>query len=329
MSMIGDFPLREKNIWEAKYKEDKKAFFIELNERKPIVDILDKIGELLDLPYLEIRKDIFEVIKFNFEQDKWIACIFMILPQIEGIFSDLVKSERGKYSGNSINDKVKIVRKLHDYNQQMFDYFQYEIPTIRNEVVHKGIILEKDYESQAIELLYNVYYLLELYRTFKIPLLKISSFLDIEEDVNTVTAELLGELFSELEKIRETHQQNDKDEYEKIKEKWGAFQKKISFSYLFNRLDASLSDIASNVSRIDSKLHTQTLPKDSHWDYMNTSSLTEEIKLSINYSSFFKHLRKYYKSISPSEKEQLDELDKSNKILLCNLVSLYEVDIKE
>lgn len=114
--------------------------------------------------HIHTRKEIFETMASLFTDEKFLAFISMASIQIEGIFYDLICIKFGKKE-NQGTLVEKVERAFRDNQPQMltlYPYFAFDVPRIRNEIAHKGIIENRDLKMTAYELVLDLNCVLSL-----------------------------------------------------------------------------------------------------------------------------------------------------------------------
>jgi|GEM_PF-5692662 len=129
------------------------------------------------LPGISKRKNVFEEIKYVFSKKKWYALYALALPQIEGLFSDIISIAfpRKSMSG-TLTDKVDYVRPLYSLSEKFFDYYQYYLPTQRNRFAHAGY--DTDIIPKSYHCIFDLWFLIDAFYNLNIPLLQVIRILN-------------------------------------------------------------------------------------------------------------------------------------------------------
>ena len=114
--------------------------------------------------HIHTRKEIFETMSTLFREEKYLAFISMATIQIEGIFYDLICIKFGKKEnqGTLVEKVERAFRDNHPQMLTLYPYFAFDVPRIRNEIAHKGIIENRDLRMTAYELVLDLNCVLSL-----------------------------------------------------------------------------------------------------------------------------------------------------------------------
>lgn len=175
---FNDLDLDQLERYQELYKEDRKAFYAELFLTKSPKEIFKNISFYTEhLPKPENRKNIFWELKKLFDEQSWLAFYALALPQVEGLFSEMIQSFDPKSSSlhKSLPDKVRSVRPFHNFSQYHFDYFEYVLPDQRNSFSHSGYVSE--IEVKAYDILTDLEYVTSVFASLKSPLVNLNILL--------------------------------------------------------------------------------------------------------------------------------------------------------
>src|SRR5690554_7318415 len=95
------------------YRNDKPKFYKQIFKRKSVENYFQSIFYHLDLlPVSDERHQIFNELKKLFNKKNWLAFYALALPQVEGLFSEMVLSlnPRSTAIRKALPDKVRVVR---------------------------------------------------------------------------------------------------------------------------------------------------------------------------------------------------------------------------
>lgn len=168
---FGDTAIELANI----YKEDKNLFYNRFFELEPIENIFQRIESYLSiLPLKEQRREIIIESKRLFIAEEWLAFYAIILPQVEGLFSEMCEASQAKGRTDSLPKKVRAIRD-HSYdNEIMLDYYEYILPDQRNQFAHGG--LPENPKILAFDMLTDLENVLYLYSELNNPLVIVNRF---------------------------------------------------------------------------------------------------------------------------------------------------------
>jgi hypothetical protein len=181
------------------YQKDKEKFYRELFKLNPVSQIFSDINFLLpQLPLLHNRVPIFTELQKLFSGRRWISFYALALPQIEGLFSEMLEViEPGKYS-KSLTDKVSFVRLHHNFDGH-FDYFQYIVPKLRNKFLHTGF--DEDFKTKAFDSLTDLHYLVKVFEELENPLVKVAKIHARKDPMQFINYKDYGGYFQLLEQL--------------------------------------------------------------------------------------------------------------------------------
>lgn len=168
--------------------KDPEAFWKILYKYIDDDEIMDKIKDTVKTNYhLSKRKEIFETLDELLSSKKYQSFITLGLIQIEGLFDDYCKLKFG--DNNTQGTLIEKVQKSLENNDfvfyRMYPYFALDIPKLRNEVAHTGMILTDDTQKMVYNLILDLNTLTQM-------VLK-------ESDFKFSTAHLIYEKISELD----------------------------------------------------------------------------------------------------------------------------------
>lgn len=132
------------------------------------------------------RTEIFETLATLFEEKRYLAFITMASIQLEGIFHELVCIKFGEKErqGTLVEKVEKAFKNTPHLMQTLYPYFAFEIPELRNEIAHKGIVQGRDLELTAYELVLDLNCV--LYLTERSSTDKFNKFFAIHDKLNEV-----------------------------------------------------------------------------------------------------------------------------------------------
>lgn len=172
-----DVLLRDVSSYKVLYERDKKdQFYEKLSKVLSPKDIFTRLSsEYKTLPHLNDRLEIINELKTIYDGKYWYAFYALILPQVEGVFTLMCKLFESKASDKSLPDKVTAMREFYEYSEHHFDYFEFILPVRRNKFTHIG--KDDDIEIKSLDLLYDLYYIINVYKSLDHPLIEFSNFI--------------------------------------------------------------------------------------------------------------------------------------------------------
>ena len=159
---LGEIPIGQGRELEKLYAADKEEFYKQLFAIKSIPQIFQSIEFHLGfVPLQNDRKPIFDELKLLFNNEQWMAFYALALPQVEGLFTDMVDLVNPEKKQKSLPIKVELIRPFHDLSDAYFDYYQYHVPRLRNKFMHTGY--DENFKTKSYDLLTDLDHLI---RTF-------------------------------------------------------------------------------------------------------------------------------------------------------------------
>lgn len=150
-----------KNI-ELAIKIKKDSFDEYLDKVKSTVDdnmLMSKLVERVSNNYhIHQRKEIFETLNSLFNENRYLTFIITATIQLEGMFHELVSIKYGKKEkqGTLVEKVERAFSKEPFLKQTLYPYFAFDIPELRNQAAHKGLIDCENLELLAYELVLDL-----------------------------------------------------------------------------------------------------------------------------------------------------------------------------
>lgn len=123
-------------------------------------DIIHKVNEIVkDNFYTNNRLDLISVSLSFFEEKQYMPFVYLVTPQIEGLFRIWLREILGDQS--QTNGMKELVKKIYDKEHfSAYTYFAYDFPEVRNPIGH-GNIIKVDREL-ACEIMMDLYWILNI-----------------------------------------------------------------------------------------------------------------------------------------------------------------------
>lgn len=121
--------------------------------------LMSQIVERVNNNYhIHHRKEIFDSLLELFNDEKYLAFVVGATIQLEGMFYELVSIKYGdKENQGTLVEKVERSFKQHQVlKHTLYPYFAFDIPDLRNQVAHKGIVENDNIEVLAYELILDI-----------------------------------------------------------------------------------------------------------------------------------------------------------------------------
>lgn len=158
------------------YQNDKKTFYSKLFDYKSTEEFFEDINYSISLLRLSNERiEIFKELERLFISKEWLAFYAIALPQVEGLFSEMIKISSSGSNRNALPAKVRAVRDHSNSNERTFDYYEYILPEQRNRFAHGGLV--GDYELRAYDLLTDLETVLSIFTQLENPFVKVSRLL--------------------------------------------------------------------------------------------------------------------------------------------------------
>lgn len=141
--------------------ENFNAYQIELSRIVVENNVLDYLYERIEIHNIMKRRlEVFDTLKILYAREKWQPFISLAILQIEGLFYDcchvLKINELGGFAGTLVEKVDKSFRDNHIMMLSVYPYYMFEIPKLRNEIAHTGLIESDNLEHIANRLVLDL-----------------------------------------------------------------------------------------------------------------------------------------------------------------------------
>lgn len=141
--------------------ENFNAYQVEISRIVVENNVLDYLCERIEVHNIMKRRlEVFNTLKILYAEKKWQSFISLAILQIEGLFYDccnVLKNNELSGSAGTLVEKVdKSFRDNHILMLSVYPYYMFEIPEIRNEIAHTGLIETDNLEHLANELILDL-----------------------------------------------------------------------------------------------------------------------------------------------------------------------------
>lgn len=162
------------------------------------------------------RKTIFKELEQLFNEKKWLSFYALSLPQVEGLFSEMVAATNPDSSvlKKALPDKVDSVRPNYYMHIHYLDYYQYYLPEQRNRFVHYGSV--DDVELKSYDLLTDLNHILQIFLELDEPFVKLTRRLKRRNIDNFISYRDFAEYFVFLLKSNPKKKNEIKDEIDEF-----------------------------------------------------------------------------------------------------------------
>lgn len=127
--------------------------------------LLEKMAERIGMNYhFHKRKEVFETMTNLFDEEKYTTFILTAVIQIEGMFYELVSIRYGKKEnqGTLLEKVEKTFQKNSAQMHALYPHFAFDLPELRNQVAHIGIVSSDNIKNLAYELVLDLNCVLSL-----------------------------------------------------------------------------------------------------------------------------------------------------------------------
>lgn len=165
VSQLPDIELKDRAKFERRYLDLHKNNSEEYNkEVKRLIEqkkIVERLQKCVDETYhLNKRHEIFSDLINLYREKHYQSFLVLGLLQLEGLFYDIcsIRYEDKENLGTLVEKADKAFRMAGDVNyMRYYPYFAFDVPVMRNEIAHKGLMSEQDLERKADELILDLY----------------------------------------------------------------------------------------------------------------------------------------------------------------------------
>ncbi|TSJ41275.1 hypothetical protein [Fluviicola chungangensis] len=234
------------------YNADKRAFYDKYFSLRDKEDIIAEITENMEILSIE-RKRIFKEMLQYFDRQEWLAFYSIALPQIEGLFSEMIEAESLNDS-NSLTTRARSLRSSAYIDYRALDYFEYVLPAQRNKFAHGGIL--EDIELLAFDLITDLECVLLQFMEMENPYIKAARLVSSSQ-LQLVDIYSLGEFFKIILNLSPNHEKKLIDKIKVVNEKL-IIPNEENFDYMF-RLHSAKYDFGKK--DFDDELEKQGFKK--------------------------------------------------------------------
>lgn len=141
------------------YNDSPEQFWRQMDQYIEADHVMQNIMERVSNDYnLHKRLEIFETLNNLFSEGKYQSFITLGLIQIEGLFDDYCQIRYGESDNQgTLVEKAQKTLETNEYNfLRMYPYFAFDIPLVRNEVAHKGMLRTENAKRMAYNLVLDL-----------------------------------------------------------------------------------------------------------------------------------------------------------------------------
>ena len=150
------------------YSDLPEQFWSKMDRYVETDNVMQSVLERVTNDYnLHKRQEIFMTLNNLFSEGKYQSFIALGLIQIEGLFDDYCQIRFGESENKgTLVEKAKKTLETNEYSLlRMYPYFAFDIPLLRNEVAHKGMLKTEDAKRIAYDLILDLNTLSQMVRS--------------------------------------------------------------------------------------------------------------------------------------------------------------------
>ena len=141
------------------YSDSPEQFWNQMDQYIESDHVMQNILERVSNDYnLHRGQELFDTLNRLFSEGKYQSFITLGLIQIEGLFDDYCQIRYGESDNQgTLVEKAQKTLETNEYNfLRMYPYFAFDIPLVRNEVAHKGMLRTEDAKRMAYNLVLDL-----------------------------------------------------------------------------------------------------------------------------------------------------------------------------
>ncbi len=175
--------LKNKWYWldySVSYKYDKKTLnkiINKVNSKKLIKELSKTVNSI---PTLNERRPVFKELKSLFESKKYYGFYALAIPQIEGLFADMIKllEPNSNKLSKSLVEKINHISNFYESSDFYFDYYMYFLPFQRNKFSHAG--KDVNIKGKSNQILFDLLHIVIIYSQLDSPINKLNNIINKE-----------------------------------------------------------------------------------------------------------------------------------------------------
>lgn len=335
---VSEFPINEANRLAAIYKVDKvkfyRAYFKKITPQQHFVEIRFHASHV---PMKVQRKAIFDELENLFRRRLWIGFYALAMPQIEGLFAEMLETvlpKKAKLTG-ALPDKVNSVRPFYSLSQSYFDYYQYHIPILRNKFAHTGY--DDDFKAKSFDLLSDLRHILSVYFELDHPFVKLKRIIVRRNPDDFISVKEISDYIKLIENSEEKQLDTIRNDIDEFEREFISKYCEINFTLqemcrlLPNKLDSVLSQIQNNFDHHNIEfdfLESKQSEFSAQLTYANSQGFFLFFIDELEYFSFcniiLDNFQRCFPSIDEEIKDLLKSIKNSNKKKLFRLKQVWE-----
>lgn len=222
------------------YDKNKQQFYKKLFKIKSTQQIFSNIDFFYNhIPCKNDRLPIFLELEKLFKSKNWLSFFALTLPQVEGLFTEMLNTINPNDKSRSLSEKVEKVRPSYNLSETYFDYYQYKITDLRNKFAHTGF--EIDLKLKCFDLLTDLEHIVQVYYELDHPMIKIKRLIKQSNPDNFIGYREFAQFFELFNKLHPTQKNQIRSEFQ-------------NFVNLFLTVNCQLEYILNEASESTEKL---------------------------------------------------------------------------
>lgn len=141
-------------------KSNEKQYYEEIKRIIRNKNLIERVQKIVDENYhLHRRHEIFDDLVSLYKEKHYQSFLSLGLIQIEGLFYDICSIKYGEKenAGTLVEKAEKALRCGNEVSfMRYYPYFAFDVPIIRNEIAHTGLINDADLERKSDELILDL-----------------------------------------------------------------------------------------------------------------------------------------------------------------------------
>lgn len=319
------------------YKKNKQQFYKKFFLKNPLEAIFKNIHFYYHyLPFKNDRTPILKELERLFKTKKWMAFYALALPQVEGLFTEILDVCFSQNNRNSLPEKVNKLRPHYKSSINYFDYFQYKVPILRNKFMHTGF--GDEFKLKANDLLSDINFLLKMFYELENPIVKIKKLHTQKNPQDFLHYSSFGLYFSQLDQLSDSQKTQLNEKIMDFEKQFLFVNCNIDYTIMdfINTLPSTISNFLLNielntkftkddVNLLKTRNRNQITELSKNEEFKEFIESYNEIEIFEDYDRFLSGYKRYLPSLKTEYLTQLDKLKKSHGFFIKNILELKNI----
>lgn len=188
-------------------KKNPEAFNSEVDRIVAKNNAMDYIADVIRSRYtFRKRAELFDTLAELYKSGKYASFISLAMTQLEGIFYDCMTVKYGEERFDKAGTLVEKAEKAFSTNdvamKAIYPYFAFELPILRNQIAHSGMLISDNLQHTANEIILDLYCAVfwtcklndEKYIPLRMAYDKLTELKDGEDEASTLFLELFSSI---------------------------------------------------------------------------------------------------------------------------------------